>query len=152
MTLEKELESIRKQNAWLETELEAKISEFQNFRSLKTSEITDLKASLLAAQTLTDELSKTCESQKAALEVTSESLESFMRKECDLRKDLYSKEESFKIELEQKERIIQLMKDDIRDRESMQENSEKIIAELEENIKKLEEELVSKDKIVGLLF
>jgi nucleoprotein TPR len=107
-SLEQELEMVKKNNEWLDTELATKVKEHQKFRKEKAAQVSSLNSELEEAHSNAEMLRRSVDSLKERYEDVSKKAEERLAKIKDLQSSAATQEESFKQEINSQKRLAEL--------------------------------------------
>lgn len=106
--LQQEIELLKKNNEWLESELKTKTAEFQKFRKEKAAQTSTLQHELEDALSSADMAKRSGENMKQRYEEVSKKAEDALQKIKDLQEKSITQEESFRAEMSSQQRLAQL--------------------------------------------
>ena len=105
---QQEIELLKKNNEWLETELRTKTSEFQKFRKEKAAQVSTLQRELEDALSSADMAKRNSETMKQRYEEVSRKAEDALQKIKTLQEKSIHQEEAFRAEMSSQQRLAQL--------------------------------------------
>jgi len=106
--LQQEIELLKKNNEWLESELKTKTAEFQKFRKEKAAQISTLQREYEDALSTAEMAKRSVENIKQRYEEVSKKLEDALQKIKDLQEKSVTQEEAFRAEMSSQKRLAQL--------------------------------------------
>ncbi|KAK9476043.1 hypothetical protein V1514DRAFT_338063 [Lipomyces japonicus] len=107
-TLEKEIESVKSNNTWLDSELKLRTSEVTELRNVKTQEINLVKTELLSSRTEINELGRQKSEAYRRSDVLLAQLDAGAKQISNLEQDAKTAEFGFRKELESQKKLISL--------------------------------------------
>ena len=106
--LQQEIESLKRNNDWLDKELKTKTGEYTKYRKEKSLRITELQRQLDENTSTTDAAKRTETALRRRLEELSQKAEDSFTHIQQLQEDAAKKDESFRVELDAANRLIEL--------------------------------------------
>ena len=112
-SLQQEIESLRRNNEWLDQELKTKNAESSKFRKEKSLHIAELQRQNNDASTAADAASRTEKTLRKRLEEVNQKADEFLSQTQQLREDAARQEENFRAELETSRRLAELLQNSV---------------------------------------
>ena len=112
-SLQQEIESLRRNNEWLDQELKTKSAEFSKFRKEKSVHIAELQRQNNEALTAADAASRTEQTLRTRLEEVNQKADEFLSQNQQLREEAARQEENFRTELDSSHRLAELLQNSV---------------------------------------
>ena len=106
--LEQEIDLLKKNNEWLDSELKTKISEYQKFRKEKAAQVSTLRSELDEALSTVDISQRSLDTYKDRLEEANRKAEDRLAKIKELEGNAAQQEENFRKEVNAQRRLAEL--------------------------------------------
>ena len=107
---QQEVDSLKRNNDWLDQELKTKTAEFSKFRKEKSARVAELQRQNEDAATAIDSASRTEKILRTRLDEVSQKADEFLSQTQQMREDAARQEENFRSELDTANRLAELMK------------------------------------------
>ena len=132
-SLQQEIDSLRRNNEWLDQELKTKTAEFSKFRKEKSSYIAELQRQNNDASTAIDTANRTEQTLRTRLEEVNQKADEFLSQTQQLREEAARQEESFRTELDSSHRLAELLQNSVDTERLRQQELQSQLDETKEN-------------------